>query len=347
MENVMGHDLSRNAEGEVEMMYVGVMPWHKLGTRLEVPPATAEEAIRAAHLDWRVEKKQLYIGEKQWPLEGEFAVVRLDRWERNEDGAVFGRVSSTYEILQNDEAFKFFDPIIESGNAFYESAGALRHGQRVWVMVRLEQDARIVEGDNIARFLLLSNTHDGSEAIQVKFTPVRVVCKNTLNLALDNGRALRVAHRPALHSRLKDVAITLDEILTGYSRIVSNFRRLAEVVVTDHELSDYLKRVFPDPSKDAEPKLYKRAMEQVLRDRAESARLFREGTGNDMPRVAATLWAAYNGVTEYIDFHRHPAGGKSWLDSVWFGPGAKIKSRALVSALNLTAMREVAVSLVQ
>lgn len=107
----MAHDLSRDEYGNVEMMYVGEMPWHKLGTNLKDPPATAEEAVKAAHLSWRVLKKQLYVGDEHRPLPGEYAIVREDRWQRNEEKAIFGTVKHDYQMLQNTEAFTFFDPI--------------------------------------------------------------------------------------------------------------------------------------------------------------------------------------------------------------------------------------------
>lgn len=98
------------------------------------------------------------------PLPGQYAIVREDRWVANEDG-LFGTVSQSYTPLQNVDAFAFFDPIVKTKASFYESAGALKKGQRVWVMARLRNDLQITKDDTIARFLLLSNTHDGTESV--------------------------------------------------------------------------------------------------------------------------------------------------------------------------------------
>ena len=103
----MPHNISIDASSRAEMMYVGEMPWHALGTRLAEPP-TAEKAILAAHLDWRVVKKQLYVGDERRPLPGQYAIVRADRWARSED-SIFGIVGKSYTPLQNAEAFEFFD----------------------------------------------------------------------------------------------------------------------------------------------------------------------------------------------------------------------------------------------
>lgn len=272
----MSHELCIDGDGKAEMMYVGDMPWHGLGTRLTEPP-TAAEAILAARLDWRVVKKQLYVGEEHRPLPGQYAIVREDRWNRSEDG-LFGTVSQAYTPLQNVDAFGFFDPIVSTGAAFYESAGALRKGERVWVMARLRNDFEITKDDTIARFLLLSNTHDGTGSVQVKFTPVRVVCKNTLVEALGRGPSIRIAHTRDMRFRLQDAA---DEVLAAIQRhfdqLGKRFRAMLQVQIVEAHLRSYLAAVFPEPARGKDEKRYQKALAQMRRDREESARLFTAG----------------------------------------------------------------------
>jgi phage/plasmid-like protein (TIGR03299 family) len=331
----MSHDLCVT-DGKAEMMYVGEMPWHGLGTRLEHPPRTAAEAIFAARLDWNVVKQQLYVGDKHRPLPGQFAIVREDRWERNED-AIFGTVGQTYVPLQNMEAFTFFDPIIATKAAFYETAGALGKGERVWVMARLYGDMEIVPGDTVARYLLLSNSHDGTSSVQVKFTPVRVVCQNTLNQALDLGPTLRVAHNREMQRHLGDTAEAIAEICERFDELQTFFKKMVWVQMKTASLETYLAAVFPEPKRGKDDKRYERALKQMKRDRISAQKLFETGKGNDLPLVKGTLWAAYNGVTEYVDFARTTVGDGKWLDSVWFGEGCAIKTRACdlaVAAVN-------------
>jgi phage/plasmid-like protein (TIGR03299 family) len=330
----MADEISIRADGKAEMMYVGKMPWHGLGTKLDEPP-TAEAAIQAAHLDWNVVKVQLYVGDEHRPLPGQYAIVREDRWNCNEDG-LLGTVGHDYTPLQNADAFGFFDPIVKTGAASYESAGALKNGERVWVMARLKRDLEITRGDTIARYLLLSNTHDGTGSVQVKFTPVRVVCKNTLNEALSRGPAIRVAHTPNMPVRLEDAAgVVLAAIERHFNELGNRFRAMLTVQMLKPRLQEYLKAVFPDPSPGSDEKRYKRAVMQTERDRADSERLFGKGMGNDLAGVKDTLWAAYNGVTEYVDFHRGKFGDSKWLGDVWFGPSSVIKARALDEAIRL------------
>jgi len=122
-------------------------------------------------------------------------------------------------MLQNTEAFTFFDPIIHAGAAFYESAGALGKGERVWVLARVTSDHEIVPGDRISKYLLLSNSHDGKGAVHVKFTPVRVVCRNTLNQAIERGPTLRVAHTSSMKDRLKEVAEAVKRIDARFNEL--------------------------------------------------------------------------------------------------------------------------------
>src|SRR5208337_672433 len=302
---------------------------------LEKPPATAEEAINAAHMDWRVLKKQLYVGDEHRPLPGEYAIVREDRWERNEDGAIFGTVKHDYQMLQNTEAFTFFDPIIEAGAAFYETAGALGNGERVWVLARVTSDQEIVPGDRISKYLLLSNSHDGKGAVHVKFTPVRVVCRNTLNQAMERGPTLRVAHTLSMKDRLKEVAEAVKRIDARFNELGATFRRLAAIRVSTQHLTEYLQMVFPEPRRLSDERVYTRAKRQMQEDRDAARRLFESGRGNDIEGAAGTLWAAYNGVTEYVDFHKYKTGDGKWLETIWFGAGDVIKTRAYDAALTI------------
>lgn len=335
----MPNDVSRDEYGNVEMMYVGEMPWHELGTRLKKPPATAEEAIQAAHLGWRVLKKQLYIGDEHRPLPGEYAIVREDRWELNEDKAIFGTVKHDYQLLQNTEAFSFFDPIIQKGAAFYETAGALGNGERVWVLARVTSDQEIVPGDRISKYLLLSNSHDGKSAVHVKFTPVRVVCRNTLNQAMESGPTLRVAHTLSMKDRLQDVAQAVKRIDASFNELGATFRRLAGVSMNTQCLDEYLQMVFLEPKRLSDDRVYRRALRQMQEDRNWAKRLFEAGKGNDIKGVAGTLWAAYNGVTEYVDFHKYKTGDGKWLETIWFGAGDAIKTRAFDAALTIAQTR--------
>ena len=281
-----------------------------------------------------MEKKQLYVGEEHRPFPGEYAIVREDRWQLGEEEAIFGQVSEDYEPLQNIDAFEFFDRTIESNQATYESAGALYGGKCVWVMAKFREYFSVVAADDvIARYLLLTHSHDGTGAIQVKFTPVRVVCQNTLNQALSEGPSFRVAHTKSMYARLQKASEALSTVLKQSRKVDASFSAMATVNLNTQSLDTYLKTVFPDPVRGKDDAQYERAVIRIQRNREASQLLWESGKGNGEVGVKGTLWAAYNGVAQHADFGLTSARDSKWLDSVWFGESYRIKTRAFDAAV--------------
>ena len=323
--------------GTAAVMTVGPA-WHRLGKQLDAP-ATAAEAIKHAGLDWKVSKLPLFVGEREHrPLAKRWAVVREDVWRRDDwssgvNDGVLGIVGDAYQTLQNEEAFGFFDPIVGRKAAAYHTAGALGKGERGWVLAKLPEDIRVIGDDITNKYLLLSNSHDGTSAVQIKFTPVRVVCQNTLIQALSQGPTLRIAHSKDLRERLVIAQNLLKRIQVHYDELATVFQSMAKVRVNKGKLDDYLKGVFPDPVQRQDQTRYQRALEQVKYDREGSAYLFDQGRGNDEAEVKGSLWAAYNGVAEYIDYRRfEKASDDRQLNTIWFGEGYSTKVRAFTVA---------------
>jgi len=330
----MAHNLNfRN--GKASMMYVDKVPWHGLGTRLE-DAATAEEAIQAAGLDWEVVKRPLFVvaGDGFARIKDKVAIVQ--RGQAGQGDTVFGVVSPSYTPLQNRDAFAFFDSIVGQGAAIYHTVGALGDGERVWVLAKLPESIHVANKDDVDKFLLLSNSHDGRSSVQVKFTPVRVVCQNTLTMALEEGRTVRVQHHRNLEVGLEHAKDMLGIINARYAKIEKVFGEMAKVSMQSPRLDEYLGLVFPDPLNEDEGG-YKgsparirrgRAMEQARFNREESGRLFVEGKGNNEPAIRGTLWAAYNGIAEMIDYRQEGMNPDRHLRSIWFGQGYHTKARA-------------------
>jgi phage/plasmid-like protein (TIGR03299 family) len=329
----MGHEL-RIENGHASMFYVDEPPWHGLGKRL-AKPATAAEAIKAARLDWDVRKVPLYAceGLNSCVVPHRHAIVPTFAWGQPKC-PVFGIVGDAYEPLQNRGAFAFFDPIVGEGKAIYHTAGSLGEGERVWVLAKLPESIRVI-GDDIAdKYLLLSNSHDGQSAVQIKFTPIRVVCQNTLTIALADGQTLRAAHYPDLKERLQQARELLGLIQQRYDTISKAFQATAAVQLRDNRLTEYLAGVFPDPNPaKVKADRYQRALKQAKENRLWSAHFFESGVGNREPGVTGTLWAAYNGVTELVDHRDMRVGANRRLQNVWFGTGYSIKARAFNVAL--------------
>ncbi|MEI7911892.1 MAG: DUF932 domain-containing protein [Verrucomicrobiota bacterium] len=337
----MAHELNFE-NGEASMMYVGDVPWHGLGTRLETAPKTAEEAIKAAHLDWRVGLKPIFAGGEKafYNIPDRQAVVRLDKWGQ-EDCPIYGLVGPGYVPLQNLDAFKFFDPVVESGAVNYETAGSLGKGERVWVLAKVtgpNGPMKIKGKDLVEKYLLLSNGHDGRTAVQVRFTPVRVVCQNTLSFALAGDRDMfKVYHDPSIHRRLDDAQEKIKTVLGHYENIEKRFQEFAGFDMTKGRLDLYVGGVFPDPTrkKGQSDRSFEEAKAKSLVFRTESARLFEEGKGNSESGIRGTLWAAYNGVTELVDHHWNYKSPWQRMNSICFGEGERLKHRAFDQATTL------------
>ena len=307
---------------EVEsMFYTGKMPWHGIGVALDAPP-TAAEAIQAAGLDWNVEKRPLFTPRRSRKnlaeVPGFSAVVRKDR--KN----VLGVVGKTWQPLQNSEAFQFFDPFVEGGVAAYHTAGSLKGGQMVWVLAQLRADPMtVVKGDDVEKFLLLSNSHDGKAAVNVRFTPVRVVCANTLSMAESDDASpfLRIRHAGNLKQTMKKVQEVVNVTNRTFEATLEQYRWLAKRQVQN--IHRFVLDVLQVPDNAEKPP---RALSNVVE-------LFENGRGQDNKLVRGTWWAGYNAVTEWVDHHRGRDGTR--LAAAWYGEGRRIKSRALVLATEM------------
>jgi phage/plasmid-like protein (TIGR03299 family) len=343
----MAHDLNFSG-GKAAMMSVGEMPWHGLGQILEEPP-TAQDAIRLSGLDWKVVKKPIFAmeGSTYYGIPKRFALVREDLWGQ-ENCPIFAMVADTYEPLQNTEAFSFFDDLVCRKAATYETAGALGQGERVWVMAKLKKEIVIAGRDKLDPFILLANGHNAATAIRIMLTPVRVVCQNTLNYAFrTSNNEFRVHHGRGMHKKLDNVREQLDCILAQYEALADRFEVMAKRQMTGTDLMAYLECVFPTPDPDRlSERSYEKAVAEVESRRAATMRLFEEGQGNSEPVIRGSLWAAYNGVTEWAD-HRMPFSSRfQRFNSLFFGEASRVKSRALSQALYLIGDNEEAENII-
>ena len=222
---------------EVETMFcTREKPWHGLGTRVEEAPSSAD-ALRLAGLDWQVVQQPIYREGKE-PISGYKANVR------DSDRKVLGVVSERYRIIQNEEAFSFTDALLGQG-VRYETAGSLQEGRKVWLLARLPREY-IMSGEHISPYLVFSNTHDGSGAVKVVLTPVRVVCNNTLNLALDTAeRSWSMIHTGNIRDKIKEAEDTLFRAEKYMERLGKEFEDLRGREVTDGQIREYIEQLLP------------------------------------------------------------------------------------------------------
>lgn len=179
----------------------------------------------------------------------------------------------------------------------------------------------------------MSNSHDGNNSVSIKFTPIRVVCQNTLIAALKDGKTINVPHLKDVKERLEKSKEVLGIIDDAYKNIEANFKKMVEYELKQEKIEKYLEAVFPVSMNKNE--LEREAENRgILQQRGLSFSLFEAGKGNNVKGVSGTLWAAYNGVTEMVDYNRKVYGGRR-LNSIWFGEGSKVKIKAYYEAISL------------
>jgi len=182
------------------MFYTREKPWHGLGTRVEESPTSAD-ALQLAGLFWKVLQEPIYTD-----VGGMIPGYRAN--VRDTDRKVLGVVTERYKVIQNEEAFAFTDELLGNG-VRYETAGSLQEGKKVWLLARLPREY-IISGERISPYLVFSNTHDGSGAVRVAITPIRVCCNNTLNLALSTAkRSFSMIHTGDIKGKVQEAKDTL------------------------------------------------------------------------------------------------------------------------------------------
>ena len=225
--------MSANVE---TMFYVREKPWHGLGTLVAEAPTSADALIYAG-LDWRVEQRGVYTDDGSL-IPG--YKVNL----RSTDDAALGIVSDRYKVVQNDDAFQFTDDLLGEG-VTYETAGSLQGGKKVWMLAKMPQ-RYIIAGDEIAPYLVVMNAHDGSSGIKVAMTPIRVVCQNTLNLAMNNAKRIWAAkHTENVMSRVHEARETLLLAETYMGKLGRCIDDLSKIKLTDQKAMAFMQEFFP------------------------------------------------------------------------------------------------------
>ena len=336
------HELEILEDGKASMMFSGQLPWHQLGTNVGAEDVDVETAIKAASLDWEVNKKPLFVqnGRNRDAVAGHFALVR------SRDNAVFGVVSDVYQPLQNVDAFRWFDEISSSGKAKIHTAGSLKGGKVVWILAKVDGVISIANNDDINKYILLTTKHDGTGSVDIKFTPVRVVCNNTLTIALSSigvkNASIKIAHIQNMDTRLNDAKVALGIISGGYSKIEDKLHLLAETKLD-------IKAQYVDPLAAYLFNLNDRLFSS-LTDEEKAATISRSDSWKSKineildtspklrgPEIQGSLYQGYNAVTEFYDHHL-PMFAKEnipemRMNSMVLGRRARIKNVAFEHAV--------------
>lgn len=220
------------------MFYVREAPWHGLGTQVE-EALCSRDALREAGLNWNVVQKELCTADGLI-VPGYKANIRA------KDKSILGVVTEKYKVVQNAEAFAFTDGLIGEG-VTYETAGSLQNGKKVWMLAKLPETYQIA-GDEVTPYMVFSNSHDGSAAIKVAMTPIRVVCQNTLNLAIGSAKRIwSTIHTGNIDIKLDEARKTLllaDHYMKNLSIEIEN---LNKIKLSDNKVLEYINLLIPEP----------------------------------------------------------------------------------------------------
>jgi len=316
-DNQMAHQIE-------SMAYFGDRPWHRLCTALEEADLyNWPSASRKANLDWEVELVPLVTADTQ-------AKVDHRAVRRTSDSKVLGVVGPRYAVLQNKDAFGWFTPFLDAKEAALHTAGSLRGGSRIWVLAKLNREPLVIaQGDEVEKFILLSHGHDGSLAVRCGFTPVRVVCANTLAMAhgCDASKLIRVKHTKDVLENLENVREVMNLANQEFEATAEQYRLLARKSINQADLRKYVRRVLKVEDDQEGSTRLKNIVEEIMG-------LSEAGRGNNLPSIRGTYWSAYNGVSEWLTYNRGRTEDNR-LNSLWFGDSANTNRHALEMALEM------------
>lgn len=337
----MAHNLNfNNRTGKYSFFSVKEKAWHGLGQIVQDYP-TSEEAIKYAGLDYEVVKSPLYttgsniietaqgieIADNQLHIPNYFANVRAD------NNAVLGVVGKDYHIVQNREAFNFFDAIVGGGDGIlYETAGALGQGERIFITAKLPDYIRVGNGDDVTeKYIFLTTSHDGSGSITAAFTPIRIVCQNTLNASLRSmSNVVRIKHTAGAKQRLDDAHKVMGLANTLSNQLQDIFNQWAKVRVSDSEVKKLIQLALC-PNKETLDLLKKGAEDEVstvFKNTVDDAFAYAMMSDTQqMTTTKGTLFGAYNAVTGYYQNVRNYKDGEAKLQSIVMGGTAQLKSQ--------------------
>ena len=299
--------------------YAGETPWHGIGVQVPAD-LSPEQMLKKAELDWTVRKVPAYA-----TVAGKQVAVGRSALVRDSDDTILDVVSDDWNVLQNHEAFEFFHDFVANGDMEMHTAGSLRNGQLVWALAKVHDSFELFKGDQVDSYLLFSNPHKYGWSIDVRFTPIRVVCNNTLTLSLNTASKnfVKISHRRQFSGdEVKETLGIAKEKLAKYKEMAQFLGGKTYNVV---DLTKYFKQVFPvtgGPDKKKEMSVSASKALDVIH--TQPGAQFAEGS----------WWSAFNTVTYMVD-HVLGRSQDNRLTSAWFGNGKKVKSDALELAVEM------------
>jgi phage/plasmid-like protein (TIGR03299 family) len=324
-----------------QMFYFGERPWHKLGTKIE-EPATIEEALTVGGLDWTVSMQRLVLaGEYESGAPQRQAIVR-DDVKPGLPGRVLGVVHPNFKVLQNRDGAMLFDSLFGKGEGVYHTGGYLKKGEVVWLMAKLPDGIILPGEDKLDTYLLFSNSHDGTLPIDIRLTTVRVVCNNTLTLALrkkDQAHVFRRGHSGSYEVIKTEAEAFFKSVLAQQADTKTAMETLMQAKCSDDAFAAFLKRLLPDPTRPATAdknlavaRSFDTRTDTIAAQRNQIMAIHMKGHEvADQPKIVIApaeknWWGGLNSITAWVD-HVSEVDGDRYVNSM-FGGGDRLKTVA-------------------
>ena len=315
----MAHELEF-VDGNAQMAYVGDVPWHGLGVKVSAD-LTPDQMLGVAGLDWTVRKVPAYA-----EIDGTDIAIGRSALVRSRDNSILDIVSDDWNPVQNEEAFEFFNEFVMAGDMEMHTAGSLKNGQIVWGLAKIKDSFELFKGDRIDSYLLFSNFHKYGFSTDVRFTPIRVVCNNTLTLSLNSKveRMVKVSHRKVFDPG------NVKEMLGIATDKLSKYKEMAEFLgskqAKGEDIVEYFTRIFPVTGSNEKKKKEVSKNAQIAIDilHTQPGAEFAEGS----------WWQPFNAVT-YMTDHLVGRSSDTRLTSAWYGANKGLKTKALELAVEM------------
>jgi phage/plasmid-like protein (TIGR03299 family) len=305
------------------MAYAGEVPWHGLGVPVS-NDLTPTQMMEKAGVDWRVDEVECFIKTRNGDVPtGQKALVR------STDDRILTTVGENWNPVQNADAFDFFAEYVNAGDMEMHTAGSLKDGQIVWALAKVKDSFELFDGDRVDSYLLFSNPHQYGKSIDIRFTPIRVVCNNTLTFALDSmsDRQVKVGHRSIFDaSMVKQTLGIATDTMQKYKEVAAF---LGSKRFTQDTYIEYLNSVFPRTS-DKRIKSGMDKIEQMSRNAKLCYDALEQQPGAEY--AEGSWWQAFNSVT-FITDHVQGRNQENRLANSWFGYNQTRKREALKSAI--------------
>jgi len=313
-----------------QMAYIGDVPWHGLGNQL-----SANEPIEVwaqqAGMDWTICESPVSFMTKDAASPGTVATFPENKvLFRSDTKAPLSVVSQRFQVVQPSEILEFYRDLSEVSGFELETAGVLKGGRKIWALARTGQSSTLKGNDVTNAYVLLATACDGTLATTAQFTSIRVVCNNTLAVALaGSSGAVKVPHNTTFNQQA--VKRQLGISVSTWDSFMYSIKGLSERKVKTQEATNYFLRVFSSEDATNGVKASERALTKVM------ALFDGHGKGAELSSAKGTVFGLLNSVTEFVDHERRARSTDHRLESAWFGQGAALKEKALDQALLMIA----------